>query len=655
LTAGATAGAIVWLLALGVPRDARAEASFLRGDANEDGKVTLSDSHFIFSYLFQWGAEPVCQDAGDADDDGRISITDGIVILNHLVIGGPAPCDPYPQLGEDEADDSLVCQDYGGGEPLEDPQAKIELLDAVASDDGRVTITVLLSSSVDLAGYSGRASFEGEVLANRQMSNVNDLTGVRDTGFVAAAVNGGKLHFGFISSFVERIALPPGQDVAVLEMPLCLNQGTAPGDYALTLEAGELTDLSSGRAIVPALAGATITVPAGLDPEAGCVSREDRSPGRACDGRYGGEDCGERDPLPTEPHLDFRRGDANVDGKVSVSDSLTIRRFLFNCGEPPPCLDAADANDDDHINLTDMIVILNSAFLEGAPPPPPFPEIGPDPTTDSLSCAAYDIVEPLETEDLIEIGVVEGMPGQLVEIPVYLTNTVEIEAFQLVVDHGGALVPEAEGSGYGLSFQDTYYSAWGSDDPPPDFRLAAPGPAGGFLTVCFVPNLIELGDETPPGTRQHVFNIVARVSPDAEPGAEVLLDPTAASSGEGVGEYGLRNEVTFEGTARYVGAIPRTLPGLLKIVPDITIFRGDANDDGEVELSDAVYTLDFLFIGGPAPRCPDAADANDDGTLNIADPVTVLQALFTGGATIAPPYPEIGEDPTPDALPPCAR
>lgn len=56
--------------------------------------------------------------------------------------------------------------------------------------------------------------------------------------------------------------------------------------------------------------------------------------------------------------------------------------------------------------------------------------------------------------------------------------------------------------------------------------------------------------------------------------------------------------------------------------------RGDSDGDGEVVLSDAVFTLNYLFLGGAVPSCLDAADANDDGELDIADPILTLIQLF---------------------------
>jgi hypothetical protein len=59
--------------------------------------------------------------------------------------------------------------------------------------------------------------------------------------------------------------------------------------------------------------------------------------------------------------------------------------------------------------------------------------------------------------------------------------------------------------------------------------------------------------------------------------------------------------------------------------------RADANDDGGIDISDALFILNWLFLGGPAPACPDAADANSDRRRDISDAAFVLAFLFTGG------------------------
>ncbi|MFP6631605.1 MAG: malectin domain-containing carbohydrate-binding protein [Planctomycetota bacterium] len=67
--------------------------------------------------------------------------------------------------------------------------------------------------------------------------------------------------------------------------------------------------------------------------------------------------------------------------------------------------------------------------------------------------------------------------------------------------------------------------------------------------------------------------------------------------------------------------------------------RGDANSDGSINLTDGVIPLLFLFSGGTAPACADAADTNDTGNIEITDAIIIFSWLFTGGAAPAEPSP----------------
>jgi len=48
--------------------------------------------------------------------------------------------------------------------------------------------------------------------------------------------------------------------------------------------------------------------------------------------------------------------------------------------------------------------------------------------------------------------------------------------------------------------------------------------------------------------------------------------------------------------------------------------------------------------------CPDAADTNDDGVLNVTDAIYLLNHLFREGPAISPLFPEEGVDLTADDL-----
>jgi len=59
---------------------------------------------------------------------------------------------------------------------------------------------------------------------------------------------------------------------------------------------------------------------------------------------------------------------------------------------------------------------------------------------------------------------------------------------------------------------------------------------------------------------------------------------------------------------------------------------GDANMDLNVNVSDAVYIINFVFSGGfhplPVLAC---GDGNADGSVNVSDAVYIINFVFTGG------------------------
>jgi len=61
-------------------------------------------------------------------------------------------------------------------------------------------------------------------------------------------------------------------------------------------------------------------------------------------------------------------------------------------------------------------------------------------------------------------------------------------------------------------------------------------------------------------------------------------------------------------------------------------------------LSDAVSTLNHLFLGSPPPLCLDGADADDSGKIEITDPIRTLGMLFLGQGALPQPYPACGTD-----------
>ena len=82
--------------------------------------------------------------------------------------------------------------------------------------------------------------------------------------------------------------------------------------------------------------------------------------------------------------------------------------------------------------------------------------------------------------------------------------------------------------------------------------------------------------------------------------------------------------------------------------------RGDVDQNGRVELTDAIRTLDHLFLSFAELLCPDAADVDDSGSLDVTDAIALLLYLFLDGAPPAEPGGQgCGPDPTTDPLRGC--
>jgi hypothetical protein len=83
------------------------------------------------------------------------------------------------------------------------------------------------------------------------------------------------------------------------------------------------------------------------------------------------------------------------------------------------------------------------------------------------------------------------------------------------------------------------------------------------------------------------------------------------------------------------------------------ILRGDGNADGDIDISDPINALLYLF-GGAEARCVLAMDIDADGEVNVTDTVRLLNHLFVDGPAPEPPYPGCGVAANREAIP-CAE
>jgi hypothetical protein len=153
----------------------------------------------------------------------------------------------------------------------------------------------------------------------------------------------------------------------------------------------------------------------------------------------------------------------------------------------------------------------------------------------------------------------------------------------------------------------------------------------------------------------------------AENGAQIpLLDGAILGHlvfDVGPAEVGLENlfsglfPIDFVDSSCFVDAIEveNTLSGAVEVRPEF--IRGDVNFSGSVDAADIILILDLIFPNASSSLvipCHDAADTNDDGALNISDAIRLITYVFNvGSGGLAPPpspFPGPGMDPTADAL-----
>jgi len=61
--------------------------------------------------------------------------------------------------------------------------------------------------------------------------------------------------------------------------------------------------------------------------------------------------------------------------------------------------------------------------------------------------------------------------------------------------------------------------------------------------------------------------------------------------------------------------------------------RGNVDNDpgNNIDISDLVYLVDYMFCQGPESPCPEEADIDGSGVLDISDLVRLVDYMFNSG------------------------
>ncbi len=260
---------------------------------------------------------------------------------------------------------------------------------------------------------------------------------------------------------------------------------------------------------------------------------------------------------------------------------------------------------------------------------------------DWVEVGLIEVEEPSNRIWVPDVGVLQGQPG--FQLPVLADHDQELQGYQLAIgwDVGQIELQEALLTNTIVSSITPEFVSFSFFDEQDR----------SYLTLGLVVDIQPPfdGRTVPPGSAQRLLNLAFDVPSSAPPGLEIEVGPVTS-----YGSPPISNVFTVSG----LSVIPVIDSGIVTILvmtfpPPFLFLRGDVDLSFSLNLTDCIALLGFLFNGGAAPVCYDAADLNDSGAIDVSDPIYILNFLFIGGNPPAYPFPGSGLDPTPDDLGDC--
>lgn len=325
------------------------------------------------------------------------------------------------------------------------------------------------------------------------------------------------------------------------------------------------------------------------------------------------------------PVASFLRGDHDASGVVDSADEIALfDRIVSGFGEALDCtgtpiagsVDIFDANDNEVLTIADYLRVRNRV-VTGDPLPAPALFCAFD-SSDDL--AGFDSVDTDYSVAPGEITVepISGVVDRDVFLPVLIDAPVDVAGVTVILDFDASLLtpfdPVAgDGEPFVSSLGDVFSRVEGG-------RIVATvfAASDGSSVIPGAPGVLqEVGV-----LRFHLADFATVPPVDWQAEAALGGDTVRATVVDTT--FADHQPELFAGSGLFV--------------------RGDVNDDALIDISDTVFTLNYLFVFGPEPSCLDAADLNNDGTVDVSDTVYLLNFLFIFGRPIPSPSPACGFD-----------
>ena len=244
-------------------------------------------------------------------------------------------------------------------------------------------------------------------------------------------------------------------------------------------------------------------------------------------------------------------------------------------------------------------------------------------------------------QNLIHVDDNTAIPGSTVDVTVRLNNLSPVQGYQCALSWDSNIFTFNQVNTNGLDietelapFQVEFFTFTNDDQFSPGIGWAACAAIFDF-SPPFGGQLLN------PGTDVSIALFQFMTTPDnALVGSCSEIIPVNT-----MGHPVIQNVLTIGGLSQ----IPELESGNICFIDSVAFIRGDSNDDGSLNLADAIFLIGYFFGGGNQPPCRSSANTNGDAVVDIGDVIFVINHQFLAGPQPSAPYPNCGADPAGEA------
>jgi hypothetical protein len=240
----------------------------------------------------------------------------------------------------------------------------------------------------------------------------------------------------------------------------------------------------------------------------------------------------------------------------------------------------------------------------------------------TLTVRAQGVWCDLGARDTVRLGcpvtVNEIVPGDSFAVPLYLWNDYSVYGFSLGFQYDNDFV------------EITSFDLTGGiiDTAAHQFQLFKGVPAGnrallGWADLAFATPIAPRTADTAELLLTMYVTFLEGATPDTIDLDSTYIDPA--------GDFILSVDSATGAPPKIVYYAPAYSDCGAQDIVVRAFVCGDADDNGVVSVSDAVYLISYIFAGGPAPDPLERGDVDCDTIVNVSDAVYLIAYIFSGG------------------------